>query len=68
MANSAASKNLAMQLTQGAYKGLKSIGTSIRNVVDKRMQVQKMYEDDQAQGVGNRYESTSAVMKRHGMK
>jgi phage-related protein len=33
MANSSASKNLAMQLIQGPYQGLKSIGKSIRKVV-----------------------------------
>lgn len=65
---SAAAKNLAMQLVQGSYKGLKSIGTSVRNVISKRKKVQELYESDQEQGIGDKYEPTSAVERRHGMK
>ena len=59
---------MAMQMVQGVYNGIKGVGRSVRNVVNKRMMVQGLYESDRKKGIGNRYESTSDVMKRHGIK
>ena len=40
--NSAAAKNLAMLLATGTYKGLKSIGRSIRSIPRKIENVEKL--------------------------
>lgn len=47
--NSAAAKNLAMELAKGGYKGLKSIGRSIRKapgrVMDKIERVDRLKQE-----------------------